>query len=225
MPDRFYTPQPLAVGEFTLDGPDAYHLAAVLRARPGQAVTLFNGDGDEYACEILAVSKRTVTIHVQQRCVINRERTVEITIAAAMPKGDRGDWIIEKLTELGVTRFVPLITERTVVIPKASRLESLRRTVIESSKQCGRNRLMVIEEPVRWVEFAQRDGLPGRKYLLHPVEKPERPCADEATVFAIGPEGGFTDKELADGWTKLTLGPRILRIETAAIVAASALPF
>jgi len=219
MPDRFYTENNLAVGDITLDGPEAHHLANVLRAKPGTRIVLFNGDGDDWHAEIVGVSKKQVAVAVLARFDVDRERPFKLTIAAAMPKGDRGDFMIEKLTELGATRFVPLITERTVVVPKQSRIESLRRTVIEASKQCGRNVLMDVNDPVKWLEFI-KSNLPTTRILLHTVgAKPFERRTNDA-VIAIGPEGGFTDTEAAiEGWTSMSLGPRVLRIETAAIIA------
>jgi 16S rRNA (uracil1498-N3)-methyltransferase len=221
MADRFHTPHEIGLGEFALDGPEAHHLATVRRGAVGETIMLFNGDGAEYEAEIIAVGKRTVTLHVRQRREANREREHKITIAAAMPKGDRGDFMIEKLTEVGVARFVPLITERSVVVPKSSRLESLRRSVIEASKQCGRNVLMEIAEAVKWSEFAKRDDLPARRVLFHPDGEPFA-AVDGDAVFAIGPEGGFTEEEVNErGWSRASLGPRILRVETAAIAVAT----
>lgn len=220
MRDRFHTPHPLAVGAFTLDGPDGHHLATVLRAKPGQLITLFNGSGCEYPATVTAVGKKSVEVQIENELTVDRERSDAVIIAAAMPKGDRGDFLVEKLVELGAARFVPLITERTVVVPKGPRIESLRRTVIEASKQCGRNRLMEVEEPVPWKLFANRTDLPEQKLLLHPDGEAGPGRGDR--VIAVGPEGGFTDAELAyPGWQRITLGPRILRIETAAITSLS----
>ena len=220
--DRFFTPLPLVAGEFVLDGPEAHHLATVRRAGAGECVILFNGDGVEYLAEILGTGKRTVTLQIGERREVSRERHHALTVAAAMPKGDRGDFLVEKLVELGVSRFVPLITERTVVVPKESRLESLRRTVIEASKQCGRNVLMTIDEPAKWMQFSKRGDLPATKLILNPtatqpLTQQQMPC-----VIAVGPEGGFTDDEVqAANWLGVSLGPTILRIETAALAAAA----
>lgn len=220
MPDRFYTPEPLTIGEFTLAGPEAHHLGHVLRARPGTAIVLFNGDGHEYDATVTSVDKRTVTVHIHKSRKGDREREGQLIVAAAMPKGDRGDFLIEKLTELGVTRFVPLITERTVVVPKPARMASLRRTVIEASKQCGRAVLMTIEDPRKWLEFAA-SSLPKTRVILHPTGEAFSSIRGDA-VYAIGPEGGFTEAEVSQhGWRLCSLGSRILRIETAALAVAA----
>lgn len=220
MPDRFYTPEALTIGEFTLAGAEAHHLGHVLRVEPGTAIILFNGDGSEHDATVTSVGKRTVTVHVHSSRKVDRERQTQFIVAAAMPKGDRGDFLIEKLTELGVTRFVPLITERTVVVPKPARIESLRRTVIEASKQCGRAVLMTVDEPRQWLDFAA-SSLPETRVILHPTGEAFPGIRGDA-VCAIGPEGGFTEAELSlPGWRLASLGSRILRIETAALAVAA----
>ncbi|MFO0802877.1 MAG: RsmE family RNA methyltransferase [Gemmataceae bacterium] len=224
MSDRFFTPETLAPGEFLLAGPEAHHLASVRRFAPGDRITLFNGDGNEYSAEVLSTDRKRVLLNVLEVLPASRELPFELTIAAAMPKGDRGDFLVEKLVELGVSRFVPLLTERTIVQPKDARLEKLNHAVIEASKQCGRNVLMRIAELTKWTEFVR--SATGWRAVLHPG--PANPRRDEfggSSVIAVGPEGGFTEDEVnlaeAAGWTRLSLGPRILRIETAAIAAAA----
>src|SRR5262249_2482587 len=139
MADRFYTSDPLGAGEYTLHGAEAHHLAVVCRLGPGEQVILFNGDGYDYPAEILAVAKRAVVLNILRAEAADRELGRVLVVASALPKGDRTDFLVEKLTELGVTRFVPLITARSVVHPKESAVEKFRRAVIEASKQCGRN--------------------------------------------------------------------------------------
>ncbi len=223
MANRYYTSFPLAPGEVVLQGPEARHLATVMRARPGNAVCLFNGDGCEYPATVIAVSKRDVTLHIASVEKPSRELAFQLEIAAAVPKGDREEFLLEKLTELGVTRFVPLLTERSVVVPK---VERLRRTVIEASKQCGRNVLMEVSELVRFDEYLRRSKDFGCRWLAHPCpQSKEVPLSVYPHTVAIGPEGGFSDAEVkaatTAGWQCVDLGPRILRIETAAIAVAA----
>jgi 16S rRNA (uracil1498-N3)-methyltransferase len=171
---------------------------------------------------VLGVGKKQVTLNVAERVLVPCERRSAFTVLAAMPKGDRGDFLVEKLVELGVTQFIPLLTERSVVEPKANRIENLRRTVIEASKQCGRNSLMKIEVPLAW-ERAARMEFPGLRVILHPSGSAA--FSTETGAVAIGPEGGFSEREMELAiraeWHAVTLGPRILRIETAAIAAAA----
>jgi 16S rRNA (uracil1498-N3)-methyltransferase len=225
MANRFFTPDPLAPGEYVLAGPDAHHLATVRRLRPGDHIVLFNGDGNEYPAEILTADRKRTLVNIRSVEPVCREATRVLHVAAAMPKGDRGDFLIEKLVELGVARFTPLITERTVVQPKESRIEKLHQAVIEASKQCGRNVLMAVDPPTRWPDLLTRvtDGV---RIVLHPGESGAGAGTGPMTV-AVGPEGGFTPSEVAEaegaGWARMSLGPRILRVETAAITAAARL--
>lgn len=223
MADRFFTDQPLAPGEITLDGPEAHHLSAVRRFAPGEAVTLFNGDGAEYPAEVLAVYKKSVSLVVIDRREVNRERPWPLVVASAIPKADRADFLLEKLTELGATAWIPLICERSVVVPREAKREKLQRAVIEASKQCGRNTLMLVEPPRSIAELI-RSTTTEERYFLHPGEaSQERVAPTRPRIAAIGPEGGFSPAEVQAlhqaGWQPLTLGPRILRIETAAIAA------
>ena len=154
----------------------------------------------------------------------------ELVVGVSLPKGDRQKWLVEKLTELGVTTLVPLVTERGVAQPTASALDRLRRSVIEAAKQCGRNRLMKIAEPQAWTEYLSQhpSGNQSRRLVAHfgglPLSSIDFTQAIE-THLAIGPEGGFTDDEIAAataaGWQIVDLGPRILRVETAAIALAA----
>jgi len=223
MAERFHVNCELAVGPVELDGPEAHHLATVCRLRPGDAVCLFNGDGSEYPAVIDNVARRVVQLRITGVESPRRELPFRLELAAPLPKGDRGQVLIEKLTELGVTAFVPLRTNRSVVEPRETRLEKLERYVIEASKQCGRNVLMSIEPPVDWNNFVQAQRR-GGKLLAHPGGEPLRSDRGDVTV-AIGPEGGFTEEEIgkarAAGWTLVDLGPRILRIETAALAVVS----
>lgn len=224
MADRFYTPDELGPGEYTLAGAEAHHIATVRRFASGDSIILFNGDGHDYPAEILAVSKKSVTLNILRAEAINRELPFPIVIASALPKGDRADFLIEKLTELGVTRFVPLITARSVVLPKDSTVEKFTRGVIEASKQCGRNRLMSIDMPRTWDAFLKLPDLPDSRIVLHTGPELTRTVGGGG-AFAVGPEGGFTSEEvdvaLAGGWRAASLGPRVLRVETAALVAAA----
>ncbi|MGL4420994.1 MAG: RsmE family RNA methyltransferase [Gemmataceae bacterium] len=226
MADRFYHPE-LATGEITLAGPEAHHLATVRRFTIGDKLTLFDGHGHEAAGTILAIGKKSVAVQVSLVVPLSRERSEMVVIAAAMPKGDRGDFLIEKLVELGVAAFVPLITARTIVQMKETRLENLERAVIEASKQCGRNHLMTIHPPMKWAAFVGNDApWPGAWQVLHTATTITAvPLGLATRTVAIGPEGGFTPEEIAlaieSGWQIASLGPRVLRTETAALAAAA----
>ena len=224
MAERFHVKVELSPGQVVIDGPEAHHLGTVCRMRPGGPVCLFNGDGHEYPGTVVEVSRREVVVEVTERRSPVRESRFALHIATALPKGDRAQFLVEKLTELGVASLTPLVTERTVVQPREGKMDKLERYVIEASKQCGRNVLMRIEPPRRWADLIGDPGLPRLRYVAHPQGDGETSEEAGDRIVAIGPEGGWTEAEVASaleaGWRRLSLGPRILRIETAAMAAA-----
>jgi 16S rRNA (uracil1498-N3)-methyltransferase len=228
MADRFYTPDALGPGEAFLTGAEAHHLTTVRRIGPGDEVVLFNGDGNEYPALVVVAGKKQVTLHVHRTEPTDRELPFPLVVASALPKGDRADFLVEKLTELGVTRFVPLVTERAVVRPKPATVEKFARAVIEASKQCGRNRLMAVDPPREWTALLRLDDLPATRLVLHTGPAlPGVSASGEGVAVAVGPEGGFTAAEVeaaaARGWRAVSVGPRVLRVETAAVAVAALL--
>lgn len=225
MSERFFSESPILGGHARLEGAEAQHLAKVMRARQGDQIVVFDGSGAEFLAEITALSRHAVDLQIVERREIGRELGRELTLAVALPKGDRQQWLIEKLTELGVTRLVPILCQRSVAQPVESAIARMQRWVIEASKQCGRNRLMEIATPVAWKSFAERDS-DAQRWILHPSGTSTASFAgDRPLIAAVGPEGGWTEKEVAvasnAGWQALSLGPRILRVETAAIAIAA----
>lgn len=225
MSERFYIDSPLMPGPVQVQGAEAHHLATVCRLRPGDQVCLFNGDGHEYPAEVITTAKHTVTLQVKSVETPLRELPFRLEVAAPLPKGDRAQFLLEKLTELGVTSFTPLQTRRSVVHPREAKLEKLQRWVIEASKQCGRNQLLRVEPLVDWEGYFGRRDLPKQRVIAHVGVKAAWHPAREDIAVAVGPEGGFTTEEVeracAEGWLSIGLGPRILRIETAAIVLSA----
>jgi 16S rRNA (uracil1498-N3)-methyltransferase len=225
MADRFYVNLPLAVGLVTLEGAEAHHLASVRRFRPGDCICLFNGDGREFQAEVLETGKKHVGLKVVSISEPRRELSFRLDLAAPLPKGDRAQILLEKLTELGASSFTPLQTARSVVHPREAKLDKLKRYVIEASKQCGRNVLLRVEPLMDWERFCQRVDLPALRILAHPGGSSEALPKGRDVLLAVGPEGGFTDDELAAaraaGWRIICLGPRTLRVETAAILLAA----
>jgi 16S rRNA (uracil1498-N3)-methyltransferase len=223
MSERYYVDQPLAPGPVAVIGPEAHHLAVVCRVRPGDRVYLFNGDGRQYLAAVIEASKRNVRLEVEAVEEPQRELGFRLEVAAPLPRGDRGQFLVEKLTELGVTDFVPLRTTRSVVHPKD--IDKLRRHVIEASKQCGRNVLMRVAPVIEWKEYAPRNELASMRLLAHPGGEEMITGRGEDMVYAVGPEGGFTEDEVMlarqAGWRVVSLGNRILRVETAALAMAS----
>jgi 16S rRNA (uracil1498-N3)-methyltransferase len=225
MADRFYVNSPLVPGTAQLEGPEAHHLATVCRVRPGAPVCLFNGDGHEYPALVRSVVRRTVVVEVTGVESPARELPFGLEVAAPVPKGDRAQFLLEKLTELGVTAFVPLHTARTVVQPREAKLGKLERTVIEASKQCGRNVLLRIAPLTDWSDYCRRKFPRAQRLVAHPGGGALSGLGGADVVLAVGPEGGFTDEEIAKaraaGWEVAGLGPRILRVESAALVLAA----
>src|SRR5580765_5083760 len=168
MSERFYINCPLQPGFVTLEGAEARHLATVCRLRPGDAICLFNGDGHEYPARVASIEKRRVDVEVLEQHSPQHELAFHLEIAAPLPKGDRAQFLVEKLTELGVTKFVPLNTTRSIVKPREAKLEKLQRYVIEASKQCGRNVLMTVTPLMDWVDYLRDNALPKLRLLGHP---------------------------------------------------------
>ncbi len=234
MSQRFFVSTPIDGQHATLTGAEAHHLAHVMRAKSGDEVTLFDGSGCEFSARIESIGKSRIELAVLERSAADRESPVQLTLAVALPKGERQRWLIEKAVELGVANLIPLITERGVAQPTASSITRLERTAMESAKQCGRNRLLVIEPPRIWEDTAPaaNAGGAGLRWLLHPGGRTLSAAWSAAAnprpssvIAAIGPEGGFTDREvqlgLDSGWQLVDLGSRILRVETAAVAVAA----
>lgn len=235
MPHRYFSETPLVGPSATLAGAEAHHLLHVLRAKAGDEVVLFDGSGAEFLARVEKSGRSSVELAILAQQAVDRELSIPITIGVALPKGDRQKWLVEKLTELGVRKLVPLETERGVAQPVTSALERLRRSVVEASKQCGRNRLLEIAAAQTLSVFLHEASEGSTRWLAHPVgaplrqqfnaTAPTRPAVSSLYV-AVGPEGGFSDGEAAQavaaGWQLVSLGERILRIETAAAFLAVA---
>jgi len=231
MSERFFSSEPITGTVATLHQQEAHHLLHVMRLKAGAQVTLFDGLGAEFQAEVSRCGRTEVELAVLARHEIDRELPASLVIVSALPKGDRQRWMIEKLTELGVTRLLLIQTQRSIA-KLAGGMAKLERAVIEASKQCRRNRLMRIENMQPWPQALAERSLPAVRWIAHPSESDTADSVDssaterlaEGTAFAIGPEGGFTDDEiagaLAGGWLPIDLGPRILRTETAAVAAA-----
>ena len=233
MTNRYFSECPIMGGNVVLTGQEAHHLVGVMRVRPGDRVEVFDGSGAEFSAEVERAERDQVALRVLERKPIDRELPLELVIGVCLPKGDRQRWLVEKAVELGVRRIVPLVTARSVAKPGPQATARLHRGVIEASKQCGRNRLMEIAPAMPWPEWVDATRTVPCRLLAHPGSgtgrKPGTPLsgstAPQAVAMAIGPEGGFTDDEVRlaveAGWQPIDLGPRILRIETAAIMLAA----
>jgi 16S rRNA (uracil1498-N3)-methyltransferase len=233
---RFYTPNlPASETVVALDGDEAHHLTRVLRLGPGARVFVFDGEGSEFECEVLSAGKRLVELKKLNALTDPVESPLELVLGQALVKGDKFDWIIQKTTELGVSRIVPLLTDHADVrwSPEKAdqKLERWRRISIEAVKQSGRRRLVQIAAPVSLGEFCHE-----RQWGLFFSERGGRSLDEMPSVFhalgvssngpigvCIGPEGGWSEAEIKKaeehGYFPVLLGSRILRTETAAITA------
>lgn len=233
MSQRYFVATPLRVGQpVQLDGPEGRHLVQVMRCQVGDTVTLFDGLGAEFPSKVVGITRRAAELEPLERIEANRESSCKLTIGAALPKGERQRWLVEKAVELGVAELVPLITMRGVARVTNNTLERLRRGVIEASKQCGRNQLMTISPPATWAEFLasrQEDEVVG---VAHPADHQAAALSDWAGQAAagaarigVGAEGGLSEAEIAAArqgdWRLVDLGPRILRVETAVAAIAA----
>ena len=230
MSERFFVADGISAEETVVVGPEAHHLLHVMRAAVGDRITLFDGSGQEFEAAIEVLSRSSVRCRILAQREISRELPGELTLGVALPKGDRQRWLVEKAVELGVTRLVPLITTRGVTQPTPATTRRFNRIVIEASKQCRRNVLLTIEDAVSFAEFASSNArnLETNQWIADPTGRPlgELSANSDAVVrVAIGPEGGWTEEELATaghlGWQRVGLGPRILRVETAVAAVAA----
>lgn len=229
---RFFAPpENFDTGVVTLDTDETRHLRDVLRLKVGEDVSVFDGRGAEFRCIIRSIGKRSSELaFIDTTPPAAPESALDLTLAAAMVNGEKFDLVIQKSVELGVTRFVPLNTVRCDVKLKdaARRLDRWRRIAMEATKQCGRAKLMRIDEPVdlptliansgrsEMLLFSERNGT-----KFSPVQSLHKLTA------VIGPKGGWEDGELElaaeNNVTVVTLGGRILRAETAAIAITAVL--
>jgi 16S rRNA (uracil1498-N3)-methyltransferase len=223
---RLYVEAPLEQGaELTLEGAQAHYLAGVLRLGAGAQVKLFDDRSGEWLAEVAGTGKRRVTLRVLAH-LREREPVPDLWLLFAPIKRGRIDWLIEKATELGVARLLPVITRRTVV--ERVNLERLRAHAIEAAEQCERTALPEMAEPEK-LELVLEAWPPGRKLYFadegggHPLGTA---VAAGAAAILIGPEGGFTEEERAairalPEARPVSLGPRILRADTAAVAAVA----
>jgi len=244
MTQRYYLSQPPKDQFAILDGDEARHLTKVMRQKIGEEVFLFDGSGVEYRAAIATIERNQVTLLIRESHQSHWERTIPLALATALPKGDRQKWLIEKLTELGCTRVIPLHTELSVAKADPQVRKRLERYVIEASKQCGRLKLMEIEPQANFNDLIDRFGKneTSANLLIHPIsdENVGQICIHEWITICgkssllpeslnvlIGPEGGFSPQEvrlaLEKEWIPLDLGPRVLRTETAAIAVCAIL--
>lgn len=223
---RLYADLPLGEGAvLTLPAPQSHYLGSVMRRQPGDVVRLFDGRSGEWAARVTAVGKKAVTVVCEAQSA-PQDAVPDLWLCAAPLKRGRIDWVAEKACELGVARLVPVLTRRTVV--DRLNLDRLRAHMVEAAEQCGRTALPELVEPVALAALLK--AWPAVRTLVFADETGGAPLRDALpgvkapAAILIGPEGGFTPEEremirAVPGSVAVSLGPRILRADTAAAVA------
>lgn len=233
---RIYTPQPLAEQQpLLLEAGASQHLLAVLRLKAGAPLILFDGSGREFEAHLEGADKLNARLYVGSERQARSESPLHVTLVQGVSRGERMDYTLQKAVELGVTEIAPLLTERSVVRLNAKQAERKRahwqQLVIAACEQSGRVRVPAVRPPRLLNEFLSAPAPAGLRLLLHPAAGAglhDLPTpAQHQVQLLVGPEGGLSAAEIAGaehaGFTLLRLGPRVLRTETAAVVALSLL--
>lgn len=240
---RFHCPAPLATGaEIALPSGAARHVQ-VLRLQPGDALTLFNGEGGEFEATVLKMGRSDVLVQVGAHHATEREAPRAVHLLAGITANERMDWLVEKATELGVASITPLVAERSVLKLKGERADKKiahwQAVAVAACEQCGRNRVPVVHDAIDLAGWARAqtgaaasDGAVAAQRLLLSLRAGTLPLQQAAApagpvLFLSGPEGGLSSAEedlaLLHGFAPVTLGPRVLRAETAPLAALAAL--
>lgn len=226
---RFFIDAPLSLGQHELPEAQAHYIGRVLRHSVGDAVQLFDGSGQEYIGELIEVGKKNVRVELREQFAGQPDSPLHIHLGQGLSRGERMDWAIQKATELGVNQITPLVSERCEVRLKDERadkrLAHWRQIAISACEQCGRSSVPVIHPPQSLADWQQQVEA-DLKLVLHPIAVPLAEHAKPTRLaFLIGPEGGLSEAEVsaaqAHGFAPARLGPRVLRTETAPVVALS----
>ncbi len=231
---RIFHPDTLpSHGEVSLSDDAAGHVGRVLRMKVGESITLFDGSGSEFLTTISAVSKKNVAVTVQTKSERSSESPLNIHLGQVVSRGDKMEFTIQKSVELGVTTITPLISERCGVKLNAERFEKKlaqwQKIIISACEQCGRNTIPTIR-PIMALEAWCQEEYDGLKLNLHPRAQYSINTLPEPVKnvrLLIGPEGGLSADEISMteryNFEETLLGPRVLRTETAALTAITAL--
>ncbi len=226
---RFFIDAPLALGSHALPEAQAHYIGRVLRLAPGAAVQLFDGSGFEYLGELSEVGKKQVQVELREQLRGMPESPLRIHLGQGLSRGERMDWAIQKATELGASEITPIVSERCEVRLKEERadkrLAHWRQIASSACEQSGRSVLPLIHSPLSLSQWLQQVDA-ELKLVLHPVAQPLSSHAKpQSLALLIGPEGGLSDAEVSEaqraGFNPARFGPRVLRTETAPVVALS----
>jgi len=211
----------------------AHHASRVLRLREGDRLTLFNGSGGEWEATIASATRTGLSVQIKSWCDVERESPLRITLVQGVSSGEKMDFTVQKAVELGVAVIQPLLTQKSVVRLQGeravARVAHWRRVAITACEQCGRNRIPEVGALLSVEQYCHTVNEPGLRLLLSPAgtEGLRQAKIADAVTLAAGPESGFSDAEEAAferaRFTRLRLGPRVLRTETAALAALAAL--
>ncbi len=236
MSRRFFAPPENIDGSTVrLSKEETHHLARVLRMQIGDEVSVFDGEGREFKCGIFEVNANSARLEIIESLVIVRESRLDLTLAQGLAKGEKFDFIVQKATELGVSRIVPLATQNSDVRLQedrsAKRVERWRRISLEAIKQCNRSKLVDIAVPISLEDFLNTDQSAASELLVFSeaggstIKEAAAGLAGKSITALVGPEGGWSPGELemldARNAKAVSLGPRIVRTETAAVVAVA----
>ncbi len=232
---RIFQPIDLVSGEvIQLDTQASHHLMTVLRAKLNDGVTLFNGQGGEYKSTIIQMTKKQVSVQINEHLLRDVESPLELYLAQGISRGEKMDYTIQKAVELGVKKIIPLLTERSTVKLDAERREKRfqhwQSIIISACEQSGRNQIPELLFPMT-IENSLSSVQADWCFVLSPAAtsqlKDNAIKKNQRVLLLIGPEGGLSESEInlvcSQGYKPLNLGPRILRTETAAVAAITAL--
>ncbi len=232
---RFYCPLPLAPGAQITLPPTAARHVQVLRLQPGDGITLFNGEGGEWAAAVTRMGRSDVDVEIGTHSPVEREAARAVHLVVGMPANERMDWLVEKATELGAASIQPVTTARSVVKlageRAAKRQAHWQAIAVAACEQCGRNRVPQVAAPLALADWLRRAPTEGTRLLLSlrgGTQALNQAAGAAGAVWVLhGPEGGLTvqeeDAALATGFAPASLGARVLRAETASVAALSVL--
>ncbi len=232
MPKFFVKPESIKDHKIVLDGENAKHIGSVLRAKIGEKIVVGDGQGRDYECEIESIDKKEVIAKIVDIFSNDNEPKVKITLYQGLPKADKMELVIQKCIEIGVDKIVPVKTEHTVVKldgKEDKKIQRWNKIAEAAAKQCGRGKIPVVEnvmsfkEAIESVKKLDSSIIPYENEKDFKIKAFAREFKGESIGIFIGPEGGFSESEIKyaieNGVMPVTLGKRILRTETAGLVA------
>ena len=232
----FITQSEITKDKPMIEGPDAHHITSVFRLKPGDEILLVDGTGFEYRATLIRTSKNQVEIAVAEKYAVRTESPTKISVGQGYLKDKKMDMLVRHLTEMGITRWIPMITEYSIPqIDKKKNTARVERWITiarEAVKQCGRTLVPEITAPVSFEEMVKNSGEMNLKIMFYeneaqPLNQTLAPGAPPPSEICLlfGPEGGFSTREVdlatTNGFVTASLGPRILRAETASIAACA----